>query len=330
MADEYYEISPKLSDIDFYIGQTNAQSTVSINSDVTTSAVSVATASSSISITSSVNISNPKKVIGASSEVEIQLICESTPLEILNVLTLIHSTVSVSVTSQKTTNASSSISISLDTSVSALKITSALAFADITTAVTPTSKKIAKASASSNITAIPAFHSTLISYMRQQVSIQSRVIINAPIRFSPSYIDSSSHRTLLILDGKPLTDHGRTFEESLSPVFVESSNWNNRKSRYYKRATSSGRKNFTINWANVPNAMEDTVDSRHGRDYIISIAEDPDAHELKVINLDASGTTPYTETTYTVFVTTYSETLSRRYLSEDVYLYQLNLSLEEA
>jgi hypothetical protein len=329
MADEYYEIGPKLSDIDFYIGQTNAQSTVSINSDVTTSAVRVATASSSISISSS-NSVTAIEVIGAASEIQIELISESIPSEILHVLSVVNVTSTISVSTQKITSASASVSVSSNISVSVKKTTSAIAFADIVTTVTPTSKKIAKASASSNITAIPAFHSTLISYMRQQVSIQSRVIINAPIRFSPSYIDSSSHRTLLILDGKPLTDHGRTFEESLSPVFVESSNWNNRKSRYYKRATSSGRKNFTINWANVPNAMEDTVDSRHGRDYISSIAEDPDAHELKVINLDASGTTPYTETTYTVFVTTYSETLSRRYLSEDVYLYQLNLSLEEA
>lgn len=328
MTEEYYEIGPKLSDIDFYIGAEIIHINSFINTEVTASATKIINVSSSISIESS-NSFSVTKVTNVSSEVEIQLICESTPLQILNVLTLIHSIVSVSVTSQKTTNASSSISISLDTSVSALKTTSALAFADITTTVTPASKKIAKASASSNITAITAFHSTLISYMRQQVSIQSRIIINAPIRFSPSYIDETSIRTLLILDGKPLTNHQRKLDISLVPNFVETVNWNNKKNRYYKRESTSGRRQFTIAWRDLPNAMDDTVDSRHGRDFLHSIAEDPDAHELKIINQNESGTTPYTESTYTVFVRDYSETLTRRYISEDVYLYECNLSLEE-
>ena len=76
--------------------------------------------------------------------------------------------------------------------------------------------------------------------------------------------------------------------------------------------------------------MEKTVDTRHGRDYIASVSEDPDVHVLKVINQDQNGLTPYTETSYNVFVRSYSETLIRRDLSDGVYYFDCSLTLEEA
>ena len=76
--------------------------------------------------------------------------------------------------------------------------------------------------------------------------------------------------------------------------------------------------------------MDKTVDTRHGRDYIASISEDPDVHVLKVINQDQNGLTPYTETSYNVFVRSYSETLLRRDLADGVYYFDCNLTLEEA
>jgi hypothetical protein len=76
--------------------------------------------------------------------------------------------------------------------------------------------------------------------------------------------------------------------------------------------------------------MTQTVDTRHGRDYIASISEDPSVHVLKVINQDQNGLTPYTETSYNVFVRSYSETLLRRDLSNGVYYFDCNLTLEEA
>ena len=94
----------------------------------------------------------------------------------------------------------------------------------------------------------------------------------------------------------------REFDISIAPSFVENKNWNNRKSRYYKRASESGRKTFSLSWKFLPNFMDKTVDTRHGRDYIASISEDPDVHVLKVINQDQNGLTPYTETSYNVFV----------------------------
>jgi DNA-dependent RNA polymerase auxiliary subunit epsilon len=76
--------------------------------------------------------------------------------------------------------------------------------------------------------------------------------------------------------------------------------------------------------------MEKTVDSRHARDYISIVSEDPDVHILKVINQDQNGLTPYTESTYNVFVRSYSETLIRRDLSDGVYYFDCSLTLEEA
>lgn len=329
MADEYYEISPKVNDIDFFIGESKAQSIIQIASQSEISASRIANASSSISIESSFSSAFLKEVISASAEAQIELTLETTPLEVLNVLTEIHITSDISVSTLKTTSASVSISITSDSSVTCQKITSLISDAHIISSIAQSVMKITKASAQSTPSITTDFRAKFISLVRESLLITSRLNINPPIRFSPSYIDDTSIRTFLILDDKPLTNHNRQFDVSLSPLYIENINWNNRKSRYYKRATTSGRKTFNISWTQLPNAMVDTVDSRHGRDFLNSVAQDPDTHELKIINQDENGLTAYTETTYTVFVRSYSETLVRRYISQGVYLYDCSLSLEE-
>jgi hypothetical protein len=330
MTEEYYEIGPKLSDIDFYIGAEIIHINSFINTEVTASATKIINVSSSISIESS-NSFSATKVTNVSSEVEIELITESVLADIYIPLAIVRIESSISISSSKKSFASSSASIESSISCSARKITETNSNISINLSGIFNLIKIAKASSTSNLSLTTSFPggSTPVKALRHQFSILSRTIINPPIRFSPSYIDETSIRTLLILDGKPLTNHQRKLDISLVPNFVETVNWNNKKNRYYKRESTSGRRQFTIDWRDLPNAMDDTVDSRHGRDFLHSIAEDPDAHELKIINQNESGTTPYTESTYTVFVRDYSETLTRRYISEDVYLYECNLSLEE-
>lgn len=328
MADEYYEISPIVKDIDFYIGADIIHINSFFNSDVSVSGTRIHNASSAISIQST-QTTTGRKIITAQSEIEIQFISETVPIEILNVLTLININTTPTVSATKTAFASSSASINFQSSFTATKIAKASAYSEFASSLLSNSIKISKASVTSNPFLSTGFHSTNITFLRQQFSIVSRTIVNPPIRFSPNYIDESSIRTLLILDGKPLTNHSRKFDISLSPLFVETTNWNNKRNRYYKRSSTSGRKTFNISWSSLPNSMDKTADSRHGRDYIHSIAEDPDSHELKIINQNESGTTAYTESTYTVFVKEYSETLTRRYISEGVYLYECNLSLEE-
>jgi hypothetical protein len=162
------------------------------------------------------------------------------------------------------------------------------------------------------------------------VAILTKVNVNQPIRFSPSFIDYSSIKTFLLIDNKPITNHNRKLDVSLSASYIENINWNNKKNRYYKSGSRSGRKTFSLSWNFLPNFMEKTVDTRHGRDYILSISEDPDVHILKIINQDENGLTPYTESTYNVFVRSYSETLIRRDISDGVYYFDCNLTLEEA
>jgi len=142
-------------------------------------------------------------------------------------------------------------------------------------------------------------------------------------------IYSSIHRTLIMIDGKPLTNHNRTLAMDVEPIFVENRNWNNRKNRYYKSQNRSGRKVFNLSWSWLPNSINYTVDHGSGRDFIHQIAADPRGHVLKIINLDESGTTPYTETSYNVLIKNYNETLIRRDLSNDVYFWDCSMSLEE-
>lgn len=328
MADEYYEISPIVRDIDFFIGDDTVFVNSFVTSSVDVSATVIKLASSSSNIQTSDSFT-AIKILTAAAESEIELIFETVPIEILNVLTHVDIVVSPSVSISKIAFANCSIDISTATTANIKKITNGQTISHILMDNIVNGTKIAKASSSSSIVSSTAFHSTFIALAYSQVSIISKTIFKPPIRFSPNYIDESSIRTLLILDGKPLTNHSRTLDISLSPVFIETSNWNNKKNRYYKRSATSGRKTFSIDWKNLPNAMEKTVDLRHGRDYIHSIAEDPDAHELKIINQNESGVSPYTETTYTVFITGYNETLNRRYISDGVYLYDCNLTLEE-
>jgi hypothetical protein len=84
-----------------------------------------------------------------------------------------------------------------------------------------------------------------------------------------------------------------------------------------------------MSWSWLPNSINYTVDGNSGRDFIKKIAEDPRHHVLKIINMDETGTTPYSETSYNVLVKDYSETLIRRDIPNDVYFWDCSMSLEE-
>lgn len=162
-------------------------------------------------------------------------------------------------------------------------------------------------------------------------AIQNVSVTAKAIKFSTvTGVDTTSLRTVLLLDGKPLTNQNRNLQISSTPVFIENNNWNGTSSRYYKNTSTGDRKTFSLSWSFIPNFREKTVDLNHARDYIRKAALDPDVHTLKIINQDASGLTPYTETTYNVFVKDFSENLVRRDLVDDVYYWDCSVVLEEA
>jgi hypothetical protein len=79
----------------------------------------------------------------------------------------------------------------------------------------------------------------------------------------------------------------------------------------------------------LPSKMDQTVDKKLGRDKVKEIVKDPDLHVLTVINNDTDGLTPYTETDYNVFIKGYSESLIRRDVNNDSYLWDCSLEMEE-
>lgn len=163
---------------------------------------------------------------------------------------------------------------------------------------------------------------------QSNISIETDVVVSDSSVFKPGQPEElSSIKNLLSIDGKPITEHNRTFNSSVISLFVQNQNWNSKRSRYQK--LESSRKTFSISWSFLPNRRDRTVDYRWGRDFIKSVAEDPDYHVLRMMNMDSDGLTPPTETEYNVVVKNYSETLIRRDVTDDTYYWDCTLELEE-
>jgi hypothetical protein len=329
-GDEKFNIGPQAKDIDFYVGGLAASAFINdLSISVTASAITIATGISSSEIQSSSAFSS-SKISFASSSIDLSISKTSTPTEILQGLIHLDSETSVTASAMKVAKASSAVDIVSSLVMTGTRITKAHTDIAVTTTAQINAIKTVNGRSVVGVTTSTSFLAGEIVFGLALIRLVSKANINPPVRFSPSFIDYSSIRTFLILDGKPLTNHNREFDISIAPSFIENRNWNNRKNRYYKRASESGRKTFSLSWRFLPNFMEKTVDTRHGRDFISSVSEDPDVHVLKVINQDQNGLTPYTETTYNVFVRSYSETLLRRDLSDGVYYFDCSLTLEEA
>lgn len=328
-TEDYYNIGPQASGFDFYVGGIEASSVSFITTDVTASSSAIRFATS-ISSSQTTVVGASSKIAFASATAGVATTVTIIAAEVLKGLIHLDSVTTVTVTSLKIATASSLSAIQSSTSFNALKIQKAHTDIAIGTTVQGFVIKNVLGSAQIHIIHIVDFTVKEINYANLNILIKTRANINQPIRFSPSFVDYGSIRTFLILDNKPLTNHNRQLDVSLSPSFIENRNWNNRKSRYYKMESNAGRKTFNLSWRFLPNFMDKTVDTRHARDYISSISEDPDVHILKIINQDESGLTPYTEAAYNVFVRSYSETMIRRDLSDGVYYFDCNLTLEEA
>lgn len=329
MAEEYYNIGPEASGFDFYLGGINASAYIGIVSDVASSSTKIALASSSIDVISSVSASSTKDGL-ATSSIDASSTVDILSSEVLQGLIHLDSSTTVTASANKTTKATSDIGISSSVSCTITKTTKGSTHPDGAVAVSASALGIKKASSSIGILSSFITAGREINLLQTQIVISSSMTVNNLTRFSPNFIDSSLIKTFLILDDKPLTAHNRSFEISLSPSFIENTNWNNKKNRYYKRSSQSGRKTFSLSWKYLPNSKTYAVDGRHSRDFIQSVADDPDVHVLKIVNQDESGLTPPTETSYNVFVRSYSEKLIRRHIDENVYFFDCSLTLEEA
>ena len=220
-----------------------------------------------------------------------------------------------------------------DVNTVAKKIRYGASQVSISSSVTVLATKVRTASVSINAISLTVTAGKEILFANINIPISGASLIANVIKFAVNNnIDTAGYRTLFVLDDKPLTNQGRTLSSDLSMDFIESKNWNNTKSRYYKRQqlTNPTRRTFSLTWTYLPSSRYDTVDKRYARDYIKSIASDPDVHTLKMLNNDSDGDDPYTETEYNVFVRNYSESLIRRDLISEVYFWECSMTLEEA
>lgn len=336
--------------VDFYgISVAQGAAAMSGSADSSASVIRIATASTSISITSNLLISSLEEQY---ERVDIHSYSSVTTVgeKIAYAQSNISIQTTTSIFSKKIAKSSTSIDSDLNISSSAIEIqkVNPIIYIDSNFSVSVMSLRAASSSISSDVQVTSSAHEILrassaisgslscalvvkeINFASTSISIfNSNILINL-IKFrTDGIIDTSNYQTLFVLDNSPLTNQGRTFSSDLSQVIIENKNWNNYKSRYYKRSGSSGRKTFTLAWTFLPDSRYDTIDKRHARDFLRKVASDPDVHVLKMINDDSDHTTPYTETTYNVFIKDYSETLIRRDLINDVYYWDCNLTLEE-
>ena len=289
----------------------HAQSEIIVDGATLTLGTRVKLASISIAINSNATVDS-KKIVFASTAIAIGSNLSVSAQEILNALVVIQSNSSVSATAIKEAMASASITASSNASIIATKII-----------------KIASTINSNvNLSIVGKIVLTTI-----KINIFNNSSITAQtIKFSNSAItDLSVIRSLLMLDGVPLTNQNRKFAVDATPIYIENLNWQGDASRYYKNASanSGAKRVFNLQWSFIPNYENKTVDLRASRNYLNTKSKDGDVHTLTIIKQDDSGTSPYTEESVDVLITNYSENLIRRDLVSDVYYFDCTMSLQE-
>lgn len=341
------------SGFDFYTGdEADVFIGISITSNAEVSLTKITFASIAIVNTSNIQV-NSHKIVSAQANI----VCDGATLTLGTKIKLADCQINVqselSVISQKISSGTISLSANSNILSSIKKISIASIAIDNSSNIVVISTKIAKALASITPTSNVAVLGTLIKYASATISgsanlsvVGDIVLITAKInnlfgntqitvqvvRFSNSITaDSTLIRTLLMLDGIPLTNQNRQFDISVTPIFVENINWQGDASRYYKNtsANSGGKRIFNLQWRFIPNYENKTVDLRASRNYINKKSKDADVHTLTILKQDEAGTTPYTEENVDVLITNYSENLIRRDLVDDVYYFDCSMSLEE-
>jgi hypothetical protein len=351
-GESIYSFSDPLnSGIDFYQADSaDVNVDISISSSLTVSSYRIIFSSIAIAASSNAAIS-ASKIAYASANLSVDGATVIVATERQDGSVIISSDVSLSANVTKIAFSSSSISADSNLSVSGTEILLAQTVIEITSDVQSSAYKIAFANTAISINSNATVNATTVKYASASLSgsvnlstagrialatirivlLQNTNVSAKIVKFSSvTGVDSSSIRTLLLLDGKPLTNQNRTLNISSLPVFIENRNWAGNSSRYYKNQTSADKKSFSINWRFIPNFREKTVDERHSRDYLRKLSLDPDVHELRIVNQDSDGITPYTETVYNVFIKDFSENLIRRDIVDNVYYFDCSISLEEA
>ena len=361
MADSFYSFSEPLnSGVDFYNADDAKVISIALSGNVSITFINDIKKTSFISegLSSDTNITvAATRIVLASANISDLLSVTVTAGTTIREGALVVISATSSLTASGTKIAYASSAIDCTTSVSTIGMKISLAASVIDSAASIVTSMVKTAFGSTNVVMTSNASTILTKIVLASAAINSSVVLSVvgkivlvtikivlenvgsvsatAIKFATSAIagivniDDSLIRTFLLLDESPVTNHNRTIDMSTEPIFTEVKNWNNRSSRYYKSSSRAARRTFNLSWSWLPNSNSFTVDGKKGRDFIKDIASDPRSHVLKIINLDDSGTTPYTETSYNVLVKDYSETLIRRDIENGVYFWDCSISLEE-
>lgn len=345
-----YSLTLDVTGVKFYGGDVNvvtAEASLSAECNVTVSADERLLGRIDISATSNVTVS-AQEILFAQSSIDAGTVVVTVGLEIQEALISASGEANVAVSAYKFAYSQSQVDGELTTSGTSYKFAYSNAAPSAELVATPTAYKFAYSQATvdgqldTTTSAIEILYGNVsvsglaitvtvgkeILYINPQPTGAATVLSVSAVRFSDNIVeDTEQIRPLFIIDGKPLTEHNRTTSTSVLQSFSENKNWKASRGRYYK--TGSPRKTFSIRWSMLPGDRTQTVDLKFGRDKIREIASDPDIHVLKFLEMDSDGTTPYTETVYNVIVKGYNESLIRRDVDRDLYLWDCNLELEE-
>jgi len=356
MASSFFEITqPFSSGIVFYgpDGTVDAAAQLSSESSLTVAFKKTSVASANLSSSTSVN-TVARRIVHASATLSAGTVTLTVASERHDSLVTISGQTNLVVNLTKISKASTTVSgsstivsastkiskaiigITAESSVvaSIIKISKAISNISGTASVTTSAERIANAKAVLSASIIVFAPKAKIFLATIRINLSDRAgfgSLNAKaIRFSSTLTpDSSLIRSLLLLDGNPLTNQSRTLSVSVAPIFIENTNLLGDTERYYKNSAAGGKRTYSLNWSYIPNFREKTVDTRESRNFIKDIAMDADIHTLTILKQDEAGLTPYTEENLEVFVTGFNENLIRRDLLDNVYYFSCSMTLEE-
>ena len=134
---------------------------------------------------------------------------------------------------------------------------------------------------------------------------------------------SWADRPYIMINGDPLTDHGRQASLTLQQKNVKSIRTSRgRGSNWYPRNLTKAK--VAINWKLLPDDSSHTFDGREGRIYLKSLVDSTNAIRLYIKKNDGNG---YTQ--YNVFVSSYKESLVMRRNFAGGVLYDVSMEFIE-
>jgi len=124
---------------------------------------------------------------------------------------------------------------------------------------------------------------------------------------------------LITFNGTEITEHGRTYNDSIVMNNNDIELANGISKRFYKPA----KKSFKFSWFYLPDKSTVTLDSRVGRDFIYNVCS---TRALISLGIQDSHIDDFN--IYSCFVSDYSETLIKNSLQTQCRYYNVSLSLE--